>query len=135
MTSMLAHMKAAAKRLKQETFVLYLACRDPRVPWYAKALAICVVAYAFSPVDLIPDFIPVFGLLDDLLIVPLGIALTLKLVPDQVLADCRLQAEELRQQGKPTNWVAGAFIIVLWIAAIAGGAWWFYTRFRIRPAG
>jgi uncharacterized membrane protein YkvA (DUF1232 family) len=122
MPQAIAQLKAAAKRLKQETFVLYLACRDPRVPWYAKVLGVCVVAYAFSPIDLVPDFIPVLGLLDDLLIVPLGIALTLKLIPEPVLADCRERAEALRQQGKPTSWVAGAVIVALWIAGAAACA-------------
>ena len=78
-----------ARQLKRETYALYLAYRDPRVPWYAKVLAVCVVAYAFSPIDLIPDFIPVLGYLDDLVFVPLGISLALRLIPPEVMAECR----------------------------------------------
>lgn len=74
----LQKLKQQAKELKTELSALYLACHDPRVPWYAKALAICVVGYAFSPIDLIPDFIPILGYLDDLIIVPLGIVLVIK---------------------------------------------------------
>ena len=74
-----------ARSLKADTYALYLACRDPRVPWYAKLLAATVVAYAFSPIDLIPDFVPVLGYLDDLVIVPLGIALAVKLIPAPIL--------------------------------------------------
>jgi len=114
--SMLQRLKTAAKKLKQNLLVLYLAYRDPRVPLFAKILAVCVVAYAFSPVDLIPDFIPVLGYLDDLIIVPLGVYLTLRMFPSKVLEEYRAQAEEKGKTGKPRNWFTGALIIGLWLA-------------------
>lgn len=112
----LDHLKSKARNIKQNIFVLYLAYKDPRVSKLAKLFAACVVAYAFSPVDLIPDFIPVLGYIDDLIIVPLGISLALKMIPEAVLADCRTKAEEMRRKGKPKNWVAGALFIAVWIA-------------------
>src|SRR5205085_11774540 len=89
---MLRRVKAWALALKREVMAIYLASRDPRVPWYSKALAVAVAAYALSPIDLIPDFIPVLGYLDDLLIVPLGIALVLRLMPPEVIKECRVRA-------------------------------------------
>ena len=108
-----------AKELKQETYALYLAFRDPRVPWYARLLVAAVVAYAFSPIDLIPDFIPVLGYVDDLLLVPVGIALALKMVPEAVMDECRHKAQEVMAQGRPTNWVAAGVIVVIWVLCIA----------------
>ena len=96
---------------------LYLACRDPSVPWYAKLAAICVVAYAFSPIDLIPDFIPVLGYLDDLILVPLGVALALRLMPGEILEANRRKAEELA--AKPRNWFAASLFILIWLLAAA----------------
>ncbi|MEK9803682.1 MAG: DUF1232 domain-containing protein, partial [Curvibacter sp.] len=90
-------IRQRARALKAETYVLYLAARHPRTPWYAKLLVAVVVAYAFSPLDLIPDFIPVLGLLDDLVLIPLGLLLALRLVPPQVLAECRARAQERRR--------------------------------------
>ena len=86
---MLTRIKAWARNLKRDSHAIYLASRDPRVPWYAKALAIGVAAYALSPIDLIPDFIPVIGYLDDLVIVPLGLWLAYRLIPDHIIADAR----------------------------------------------
>src|ERR1700688_1679667 len=91
---MLSRMKTWARRLNRDGHAIYLASRDPRVPWYAKVLALAVAGYALSPIDLIPDFIPVFGYLDDLILVPLGIWLVLSLIPDDVLAELRAQASE-----------------------------------------
>ncbi len=108
-----------ARQLKAETYALYLAARDPRVPWHAKLFAACVVAYALSPIDLIPDFIPVVGYLDDLVLVPLGIALTLKMIPPVVLAECRQKAEITMAQNKPKSWVAAGVIVVIWISLAA----------------
>lgn len=108
-----------AKRLKMETYALYLAYRDPRVPWYAKVLAAAVVAYAFSPVDLIPDFIPVLGYLDDLVLVPLGITLALRMIPEDVLDRCRERARVDLGQEKPTNWLVGAVVVALWLLVAA----------------
>src|SRR2546423_2275266 len=93
MRAFLAAWKQQARRLKTETYALYLAYRDPRVPWYARLVAAGVVAYALSPIDLIPDFIPILGYLDDLILVPLGFALALRLIPAPVLAECRAAAE------------------------------------------
>ncbi len=106
--------RAQARRLKSETFALYLAYRDPRVPWYAKALAACVVAYAFSPIDLIPDFVPILGYVDDLLLVPLGITLAIRLIPPRVMDECRERAQEMLKTNKRTNWIAGAIILTVW---------------------
>jgi uncharacterized membrane protein YkvA (DUF1232 family) len=108
-----------ARRLKTETYALYLACKDPRVPWYARLFAACVVGYAFSPIDLIPDFIPILGYLDDLILVPLGLALALRMIPPGVLADCRAQAQARDRQGKPINWIAAGVIIVIWLVLAA----------------
>ena len=94
MTSFIARIRGWAKRLKQKTFILYWAYRDPATPWFAKAFAAVVVAYAFSPMDLIPDFIPVLGYLDDLLLVPLGVALALKMIPAEVLDNARQKTRQ-----------------------------------------
>jgi len=106
--------KQQAKKLKREVYALYFACRDPRVSWYAKFFIACIVAYAFSPIDLIPDFIPVAGYLDDLVIIPLGVTLALKMIPGYILDESREKAEAL--QGKPKNWAAAAVFIAIWIA-------------------
>jgi uncharacterized membrane protein YkvA (DUF1232 family) len=116
---MTAGWKQRARQLKRETYALYLAYRDPRVPWYGKLLAACVISYAFSPIDLIPDFIPVVGYLDDLVLVPLGVALSLKLIPPQVMAECRTRAAAA--EGEPTNWIAATVIVAIWIGLAALG--------------
>jgi uncharacterized membrane protein YkvA (DUF1232 family) len=107
--------------LKRETYAVYLACRDPRVPWYGRLLAVCVVGYAFSPIDLIPDFVPVLGYLDDLILIPLGIALLLKVIPSEVMAECREKAAISMAGGKPRNWIAAAIIVLIWIGLAIGG--------------
>ena len=114
MTS-LQKLKQQAKRLKTELNALYLACRDPRVPWYARAFAACVVGYAFSPIDLIPDFIPILGYLDDLILVPLGIALVLKMIPPEVMVECRVKAQSTTQHNKPKNWLTAGIILIVWV--------------------
>lgn len=113
---MLADWKACVRQLKVESYTLYLACRDPRTPWYARLLAGAVVAYAFSPIDLIPDPIPVLGYLDDLLLIPAGILLARRLIPPAVLAESRERAAALIAQGKPVNRIAAAVILLLWLA-------------------
>jgi uncharacterized membrane protein YkvA (DUF1232 family) len=117
---MLARWRQCATQLKRDTYAIYLAFRDPRVPWYARALAFCVVAYALSPIDLIPDFIPVLGYVDDLVLVPLGIALVLRLIPAPVLAESRQRAHELLAREKSAAWgparAAAVIIIVIWVA-------------------
>ena len=107
--------KQRARGLKVETYAIWLAYKDPRVPWYARVFAACVVGYAFSPIDLVPDPIPVLGYLDDLVLVPLGIALALKMIPPEVMAECRKGAEAAMREGKPTNWRAAAAIITVWV--------------------
>ncbi len=114
MRGLLSSLRGKARGLKRETFTLYLVVRHPHTPWPAKALAALVVAYAFSPIDLIPDFVPVLGLLDDLVLVPAGIALTLRLVPSSVLLECRTQASNLIAQGKPVSPAGAAIVIGLW---------------------
>ncbi len=116
-TKIVDNLKQRARQLKMEVYAVYLAYRDPRVPWYAKLVAACVVGYAFSPIDLIPDPIPVLGYLDDLVIVPLGIALALRLIPPDVMAECREKAQAA--QDKPTNWVAAGVIIAIWVLLAA----------------
>jgi len=116
---MLDGLKKRARRLKAELYALYLAYRDPRVPWYARLFAAGVVAYAISPIDLIPDFIPVLGLLDDLILVPLGIVLALRMIPSEVMAECREHAKDISREGRPTNWVAAGLIIGIWLLLAA----------------
>ncbi len=111
--------KQRARQLKQEAYAMYLALRDPRVPWYARLVAACVVGYAFSPIDLIPDFVPVLGYLDDLIIVPLGIALALKMIPADVMAECRARSQAVMAEGKPVNRVAAGIIIAIWLMVAA----------------
>lgn len=111
--------RTAACRLKREVHAIYLAYRDPRVPWYARLFAGLVVAYAFSPIDLIPDPIPVIGYLDDLVLVPLGIALALRMIPPEVMAECRERAKQEQDEGKPVNWAAAAVIVAIWIVMAA----------------
>jgi uncharacterized membrane protein YkvA (DUF1232 family) len=113
---MLEKFKTAAKRLKREVMTLYFVARDTRTPWYARGLAFVVVGYALSPFDLIPDAIPVLGLLDDLILVPAGIWLVLKLVPQNVLEEARVQAS--KAESRPVSYVAAAFMIVIWVLAL-----------------
>ena len=110
---MLARLQSWARQVKQELYALALAYQDPRVPWYARLVAVCVVAYAFSPIDLIPDPIPVLGYLDDLILVPLGIALAIRLIPPAVMAECRARAVATGR--RPVNWVAAGVIIAIWL--------------------
>lgn len=107
--------KARAQQLRAETYALYLAYQDPRTPWYAKLCAVIVVGYVFSPVDLIPDFIPLLGYLDDLVLVPLGVAWVLKLIPPEVLTESRARAQTQFQDGSPVSRVAAAVIVGLWL--------------------
>jgi len=108
------------QRLKQDVVALWFCTRHPRTPFIAKALAAALVAYAFSPIDLIPDFIPVLGYLDDVLILPAGIWLVLKLVPPDVLAECRAQADRWLEEkrAQPRSYLAAALIVALWLGAL-----------------
>jgi len=119
-----ANLKAWAKRVKRDGVTLWFAGKNPQTPWYAKALGVFVVAYALSPIDLIPDFIPVLGYVDDLLLLPGLIWLAIKLLPPDVLAQCRTQADEWMQTrgSRPSSRAGAVLIVVLWIA-IGAGAW------------
>ncbi|MBI3961945.1 MAG: DUF1232 domain-containing protein [Deinococcus sp.] len=108
-------LKQQAKQLKGEVLALYFAYRNPRTPWYAKVWAACVVAYALSPIDLIPDFIPVLGYLDDLVLVPLGIVLAVKMIPETIMIASRARAQALIGERKPANWIAAGIIILVWL--------------------
>ena len=110
---MLEKLKTAAKRLKREVMTLYFVARDSRTPWYARGLAFVVVGYALSPFDLIPDAIPVLGLLDDVILVPAGIWLVLKLVPLNILEEAR--GEAAKAESRPVSYIAAAFMIAVWI--------------------
>jgi uncharacterized membrane protein YkvA (DUF1232 family) len=112
-----------ARSIKRDVVALWYAARDPRVPWYAKAVAACVVAYALSPIDLIPDFIPILGYLDDVVIVPLGIIAAVKLVPDELMQEFRARAAESGR--RPASYAGAIGVATLWIAAgVALAAWW-----------
>ncbi len=117
--AVLERWKQKARALKQEIHAIYLCCKDPRTPWYAKAFAGCIVAYALSPIDLIPDFIPVLGYVDELILLPLGIAAVRKMIPTVVLDECRLKAKEASIQGRGKGWMVAGAIIAIWF--IFGG--------------
>jgi uncharacterized membrane protein YkvA (DUF1232 family) len=118
---MLERWKRWARLIKRDTRALHSAARDPRVPWYAKALAIAVAAYALSPIDLIPDFVPVLGYLDDLVIVPLGVALVVWLMPPELMSHHRALAEA--QAGTPVSRNAAIAIVGIWIVAALLAGW------------
>jgi uncharacterized membrane protein YkvA (DUF1232 family) len=112
-----------ASVLKREVYALYLACRDPRAPWYAKALAAGVVAYALSPIDLIPDFIPVLGYLDDMVLIPLGVVLVRALIPSAVMEDCRRRAALALAEDKAPSRVGLVIVVTIWIGLAVFGVW------------
>ena len=122
-----------ARSLKREIIALYLAARDPRVPWYAKIVAACVAAYALSPIDLIPDFIPVLGYLDDVILVPLGIALAIRLIPPALFEEHR-QTASARMSVRPRSRIGAAVIITIWITLVALFSAWAARHFW-SPAG
>jgi uncharacterized membrane protein YkvA (DUF1232 family) len=121
---MLARLKALLAEIRRDALVLWFAYRDPRTPLVAKILSVAVVAYALSPIDLIPDFIPILGYLDELIVMPLGIWLALKLMPDAVLADSRKKAREWldARKPKPHSWLGAALVVLIWVL-LAWAAW------------
>jgi uncharacterized membrane protein YkvA (DUF1232 family) len=129
---LLAHLKERASRLKTETYALYLAARHPGTPWYAKLLVAGIVAYALSPIDLIPDFVPILGYLDELVLIPLGIALAIKMIPGSILEECRARSQETLRSGKSVSRIAGIVIVAIWIALAALAAAWAY--FYLNPS-
>jgi uncharacterized membrane protein YkvA (DUF1232 family) len=126
---LLDDLRRRARALKAETLALSFAVRDPRVPWYARLLAVAIVAYALSPIDLIPDFVPVLGYLDDLILVPLGIVLVLRMVPPEVLAECRVRAQAELAGGRPVSRAGAVAIITIWLLSAALAGWLAYRAF------
>jgi uncharacterized membrane protein YkvA (DUF1232 family) len=120
-------LKDWARIIKRDVHALYLASRDPRVPWYAKALAVVIAGYALSPIDLIPDFIPILGYLDDAIIVPLAILLVVRLIPPEIMAEHRDLA--VAAQERPVSAIAGVVIACIWGASIAFAGWLAYRYF------
>ena len=117
------------RHLKGETFAVFLAARHPLTPWYAKLFAAAVVAYALSPIDLIPDFVPVLGYFDDLILVPLGIAIAIRMVPPAILAECRAQAQEAMSGERPVSRVAALVIVGIWLLLASGLGLWVYRAY------
>ena len=124
--ALLSELKQRARLLKAETFALYLAARHPATPWYAKLLAAAVAAYAFSPIDLIPDFVPILGYVDDLILIPMGIALAIKMIPPAVMTECRARAQKIISDGKPVSRAAAVVVVVIWLLLAALGIMWLF---------
>jgi uncharacterized membrane protein YkvA (DUF1232 family) len=127
---MIERLKVWARSIKRDVHALFLASRDPRVPWYAKALGAAVAAYALSPIDLIPDFIPVLGYLDDLIIVPAGIFLVVRLIPPEIMAQHRAAAAAAAS-ARPASQGAAAVIVTIWFACTLLGGWLVYRWFAL----
>jgi uncharacterized membrane protein YkvA (DUF1232 family) len=126
----LERWKKWARELKTQTYALYFAMKDSRVPWYAKLLAGGVAAYAASPIDLIPDFIPLLGYIDDLIIVPLGVAFVVKMIPPEIWAECRAKAARGSTETKFLGWAAAVVIVIAWIIVAAWVAWKIFGRVK-----
>jgi uncharacterized membrane protein YkvA (DUF1232 family) len=124
----MTRLKNRARAIKRDVVAVYLAARDPRTPWYAKALALCVAGYALSPIDLIPDFIPVLGYLDDVIVVPLGILLVVRMIPPDVMTEKR--AEAALASTRPASRAAAAAVVGVWIACAILSGWLGYRYFR-----
>jgi uncharacterized membrane protein YkvA (DUF1232 family) len=125
--TMLARTRQWARAIKRDVLALWIAARDPRVPWYAKALAMAIAAYALSPIDLIPDFIPVLGYLDEVVLLPLGILLVVSLIRAELMAEFRAQATALAQ--RPRSTTAAMIIVLIWVALAALAGWWLWRVF------
>ena len=124
---MAGRLKEWARTIKRDAHAVYLAARDPRVPWYAKAVAICIAGYALSPIDLIPDFVPVLGYLDDLILLPIGIWAVMKLIPPEVMAEHRATATLAAD--RPVSRTAALVIALIWVGSIVLTAWLGYRYF------
>ncbi len=107
-----------AAKLKHNLVAMYLVYKDPRLSWWVRIFTICVVGYAFSPIDLIPDFIPIIGYLDDLILVPIGIYFALKMIPKDIFAECLEQAKSMDREEVPRNWIAGLLVITVWVVVL-----------------
>ena len=125
----IADLKQRARQLKTEVVALALAARHPDTPWYAKLFLVAIVAYALSPIDLIPDFIPVLGLVDEIVLLPFAIILALKMVPEGVMAECRAQAAQVQLSASWTGRIGAAFIVLVWLALIVLAAMWAHSSF------
>ncbi len=126
---MITNLRLRARAVKRDTLALYLAARHPATPWYAKALAVLIVGYALSPIDLIPDFIPVLGYLDDVILLPAAIVLCIRLIPPQVFAECRAKSTLAFASGKPVSRTAAVIIVLIWLIVLALAAVWFWRMF------
>lgn len=124
--------KDRVRALRLEAYALYLACRDPRVPWYARVFAGLVIAHTFSPIDLIPDFIPVLGYLDDLIVTPLGVFLALKMIPAEVMIDARRRAQALLDQTKPVSRLGLVIVVTVWLS-LGLLAWLILRAYWLQP--
>jgi uncharacterized membrane protein YkvA (DUF1232 family) len=122
---MLRRINEWARAIRRDVHALWLAARDPRTPWYAKAFALAIADYALSPIDLIPDFIPVLGYLDEVVLLPLAIWLAVRLVPPDLMAEHRAAA---RAEGQPTSRAGAAFIVTLWLLAAGALVWWLWPH-------
>jgi len=126
--NLIQQFKHHVQKLKLDAYALYFAVRDGRTPWLAKILAGTIVAYALSPIDLIPDFIPILGYLDDLLLVPLGVWLAIRLIPQAVLTDCRAKVAELDSAENPRSLAGAVLIVLVWLALSLWLAHWIFQR-------
>lgn len=115
LNKLIIKLKDKARAIKRELTALYCAYRHPGVPWYAKAITALVIGYALSPIDLIPDFIPILGYLDDLILIPAGITLALRMIPEDVMEECRIKAAEMDKASMGKSWIAAGIILVIWI--------------------
>jgi len=120
----LSRLRDWARAIKRDVYAVYLASRDPRVPWPAKVLAVCIAAYALSPIDLIPDFIPVLGYLDEAILLPLGILLVVRMIPADIMAEHRAAAQAIAV--RPRSLAGAAVIIAIWAVLSAGAGWLVY---------
>ena len=121
-----ARLKDWARAIRRDVHALWLAARDPRTPWPARLLALAIAAYALSPIDLVPDFIPVLGLLDEAILLPLGILLAIRLIPAPLLAEFRATAAA--SEARPGSRAGAAIVVAVWLLAVAGLLWWFWPK-------
>ena len=125
----IATLRARARKLKTEVYALFLAARHPGTPWYAKLYLATIVAYALSPIDLIPDFIPVLGLLDEIILLPFAIVLAVRLVPESVMSECRTHASEKYPNASRLGRLGAALVVLVWLALLVTAAFWVHTSF------
>lgn len=118
MSGILERLKDKARTIKRELMALYCAYKHPKVPWFAKAFIALIIGYALSPIDLVPDFIPILGYLDDLILIPIGITIALKMIPREIMEECRRNAAVMDKNSLGKSWIAGGIIIIIWVALI-----------------